>query len=176
MKRVLLAYSSQEGQTKKILTALEMQWSCRAQCDWLDIHTGSEVDIAQYDKVIVAASIRYGRFNKVVYQFCKRYQLQLAATSAAFICVNLTARKPGKDLPENSVYIKKFLRRSPWQPETIGIFAGALLYPRYRFFDRIMIQLIMRMTGGETDVSKEVEYTDWEKVRKFGDFFVAKSS
>jgi menaquinone-dependent protoporphyrinogen oxidase len=30
-----------------------------------------------------------------------------------------------------------------------------------------MIQLIMRMTGGETDTSKEVEYTDWQQVAKF---------
>ena len=51
------------------------------------------------------------------------------------------------------------------------MFAGALRYPRYRWFDRIMIQFIMRMTGGETDTSKEVEYTDWEKVTRFAQDF-----
>lgn len=35
-----------------------------------------------------------------------------------------------------------------------------------------MIQLIMRMTGGETDTSKEVEYTDWNKVSVFAQDFV----
>lgn len=47
------------------------------------------------------------------------------------------------------------------------MFAGALLYPRYNFFDRFMIRFIMSMTGGETDTSKEVEYTNWEKVSLF---------
>ncbi|MEF1282361.1 flavodoxin domain-containing protein, partial [Vibrio fortis] len=45
--------------------------------------------------------------------------------------------------------------------------AGALYYPRYNFFDRTMIRFIMTMTGGETDTSKEVEYTNWQKVSLF---------
>lgn len=30
-----------------------------------------------------------------------------------------------------------------------------------------MIKLIMKMSGGETDTSKEVVYTDWEQVANF---------
>ncbi|QSA18965.1 menaquinone-dependent protoporphyrinogen IX dehydrogenase, partial [Vibrio furnissii] len=73
----------------------------------------------------------------------------------------------GKDTPEGSVYIQTFLKKSPWQPALIGVFAGALYYPRYRFFDKMMIRFIMSMTGGETDTTKEVEYTNWEKVSQF---------
>ncbi|CSD04558.1 protoporphyrinogen oxidase [Vibrio cholerae] len=35
----------------------------------------------------------------------------------------------------------------------------------------MMIRLIMTLTGGETDTSKEVEYTNWEKVSQFGEQF-----
>ncbi|WP_087023703.1 menaquinone-dependent protoporphyrinogen IX dehydrogenase [Thaumasiovibrio subtropicus] len=174
MQKILLAYSSRDGQTQKILTQLEKQWAQEANCDWYDLHGDSEVNWAQYDRVIVAASIRYGRFHQCVYQFVSQYQLELGQMPAAFLCVNLTARKPGKDLPENSVYIKKFLKQSPWQPKQIAIFAGALRYPKYRWFDRVMIQLIMKMTGGETDTRKEVEYTDWQKVGAFGETFIEK--
>lgn len=31
----------------------------------------------------------------------------------------------------------------------------------------MMIRLIMKMTGGETDTSKEVVYTDWQQVTSF---------
>jgi menaquinone-dependent protoporphyrinogen oxidase len=44
-----------------------------------------------------------------------------------------------------------------------AVFAGALRYPRYRWYDRFMIRLIMKMTGGETDTRKEVVYTDWRR-------------
>ncbi len=169
MKKVLLAYSSREGQTKKILATLESQWGALTECDWVDIHEMPSIDFTVYDQVLIAASIRYGKFNKALYQFTDKYRDALTESNAVFVCINLTARKPGKDLPENSAYIRKFLASSSWQPEHIAIFAGALRYPRYRWFDRVMIQFIMRITGGETDTSKEVEYTDWQKVAIFGE-------
>ncbi|MBN0595514.1 protoporphyrinogen oxidase, partial [Pseudomonas aeruginosa] len=39
--------------------------------------------------------------------------------------------------------------------------------PRYSWYDRFMIRLIMKMTGGETDTRKEVVYTDWQQVSRF---------
>ena len=71
--------------------------------------------------------------------------------------------KEGKDTPEGNVYVRKFLQRIKWTPAKVGVFAGALLYPRYKWIDRVMIQLIMKITGGETDSTKEIEYTDWGK-------------
>ena len=32
-----------------------------------------------------------------------------------------------------------------------------------------MIHLIMKITNGETDTTKEIEYTDWEKVKAFAE-------
>ncbi len=43
----------------------------------------------------------------------------------------------------------------------------ASCHPRYRWYDRFMIKLIMKMSGGETDTRKEVVYTDWEQVANF---------
>ena len=84
-----------------------------------------------------------------------------------FFGVNLTARKEGKDNPESNTYVRKFLQRTEWKPKLAAVFAGALFYPRYRWIDRVMIQIIMKITGGETDPKKEIEYTNWDKVKKF---------
>ncbi|QXO17425.1 MULTISPECIES: menaquinone-dependent protoporphyrinogen IX dehydrogenase [Vibrio] len=170
--KALLLYSSREGQTKKIIERIATQLA-PIECEIADLHTTGEVDWAAYDKVLIGASIRYGRFNKELYQFIERNLTPLQRADAAFFCVNLTARKEdqGKDTPQGSVYVQTFLKKSPWQPEVIGVFAGALYYPRYRWFDKMMIRLIMTMTGGETDTSKEVEYTNWEKVTQFAKKF-----
>ncbi|MDD1795617.1 menaquinone-dependent protoporphyrinogen IX dehydrogenase [Enterovibrio makurazakiensis] len=173
MKKALLLYSSREGQTVKILRFIEKELAATYQCELVDLHEKPEVDFTQYDKVMIGASIRYGHLNKKLYQFIEKNLSKLNSGKVAFFCVNLTARKPGKDTPEGSVYVQKFLKLSPWQPELIDVFAGALYYPRYRFFDRIMIQFIMKMTGGETDASKEVEYTNWERVKGFSKQFCA---
>ena len=62
----------------------------------------------------------------------------------------------------------KFISNSPWQPQLQAVFAGALRYSKYRWFDRRMIQFIMKLTGGVTDTSQDIEYTDWAKVAQFG--------
>lgn len=170
MKKALLLFSTREGQTKKILERIQDNLD-GYECDWLNIHEQPQVNFADYERVVIGASIRYGHLNKNLYAFIQSNLPQLEQNKVAFICVNLTARKEEqlKDTPEGSAYIKTFLGKSPWKPELIGVFAGALRYPRYGFFDKFMIRLIMSMTGGETDTSKEVEYTNWNKVEKFAE-------
>jgi menaquinone-dependent protoporphyrinogen oxidase len=170
VKKAIFLYSTREGQTKKILEFIKGRLE-QYQCRFVDLHLHPDIRLDDYDKVIVGASIRYGRLNKALYKFIDRYSEALEKKGAVFICVNLTARKEEqmKDTPEGSVYIKTFLKKSSWTPAKIGVFAGALRYPRYRFFDKMMIRLIMSMTGGETDTSKEIEYTNWHKVAKFAD-------
>ncbi|MBD4937812.1 menaquinone-dependent protoporphyrinogen IX dehydrogenase, partial [Xanthomonas citri pv. citri] len=78
----------------------------------------------------------------------------------------LTARKENRKTPETNVYTRKFLAKIKWKPTQVEVIAGALLYPRYTLFDRLCIQLIMKLTKGETDASKEYEYTDWQQVSR----------
>ncbi|ABU69478.1 menaquinone-dependent protoporphyrinogen IX dehydrogenase [Vibrio campbellii] len=172
MAKALFLYSSREGQTKKILHYIDEQLP-DFDCELVDLHNVEAMDFSQYDRVLIGASIRYGHLNKKLYQFIEKNLTQLEQSKVAFFCVNLTARKEDqeKDTPEGSAYIRKFLTKSPWKPTLIGVFAGALYYPRYSWFDRTMIKFIMSMTGGETDTTKEVEYTNWEKVALFADKF-----
>ncbi|MCW2256426.1 menaquinone-dependent protoporphyrinogen oxidase [Providencia alcalifaciens] len=164
----LLLHSSTDGQTKKVVLKIAEQLrSIGRQCDIRDLNTEKNLNISSYDKVLVGASIRYGHFNKVLLRFATTHQSQLNSLKTAFFSVNLTARKEGKDTPETNVYTRKFLEKSPWQPTLTSVFAGALFYPQYDWFDKTMIRFIMKMTDGPTDPSTEIEYTDWVKVNKF---------
>lgn len=173
MEKVLFLHSSSDGQTIKIMRHIENVLGEGYQCELADLNQLPAIVFDQYDRILVGASIRYGHLNKKLYQFIDQNLAALEQHKVGFFCVNLTARKEGKNTPETSVYMKKFLTKSPWQPGLQAVFAGALRYPRYSWFDRVMIQLIMRITGGETDTSKEVEYTDWQKVEAFADQFKA---
>ncbi|SFU94698.1 menaquinone-dependent protoporphyrinogen IX dehydrogenase [Xenorhabdus koppenhoeferi] len=169
----LLLYSTQDGQTKKIITRIaENLRRSGVECDLRDLATVKQISLAPYQKVMVGASIRYGHFNSVLHQFVICHQKQLNQKTTAFFGVNLTARKPEKRTAETNAYVRKFLMKSPWRPDLCNVFAGALLYPRYRWLDRIMIQFIMRMSGGETDTTKEIEYTDWAQVDRFSNEFL----
>lgn len=168
----LLLYSSYDGQSKAIMTAIAAEMKDQIEYDLLDIDSVKEINLDNYQSVLIGASIRYGYFNKKVKAFAKRYQQALNQMPTAFFSVTLTARKLEKRTPETNAYTRKFLAATPWKPKDCEVFAGALHYPQYKWFDRVMIQLIMCMTGGETDTSKDIEYTDWQQVKEFAQRFI----
>lgn len=165
--KALILFSSRDGQTREIATYIANSIKEEMECDIFNMLRVEEINWAQYDRVLIGASIRYGHFHPVVAKFVKRNLHQLQQRCSGFFSVNLTARKAEKRTPQTNAYTRKFLLHSPWQPDCCAVFAGALRYPRYGWFDRMMIKLIMRITGGETDTSKEVEYTDWAQVSRF---------
>jgi menaquinone-dependent protoporphyrinogen oxidase len=87
--------------------------------------------------------------------------------NSAFFTVNVVARKPNKNSTDTNPYLKKFLNLTDWVPDIIGVFAGKIDYPRYGFWDRQIIRLIMYLTKGPTDTSKTYEFTDWNLVESF---------
>ena len=168
LMKTLILYSTRDGQTKKIANYI-----AGIIHENVDVKSITDMyELANYDRIIIGASIRSGHFNKALYKTLEKHTALLNQKTTAFFGVNLTARKPEKSTPETNVYVRKFLQRITWKPTMSAVFAGALFYPRYNFFDRIMIQLIMRITGGETDPTKEIEYTDWQKVRSFSEVFL----
>ncbi len=166
--RTLALYSSRDGQTRLIVSTIRDRLvEAGLECELRDLHAEEVPAPDDYRAVLIGASIRYGRFDPRLARYAERHREALNARPSAFVAVNLTARKAQKRTPETNAYTRKFLAASPWRPELCEVVAGALRYPRYRLVDRLMIQLIMRMTGGETDASKEVEYTDWAQVEAF---------
>jgi len=65
--------------------------------------------------------------------------------------------------------LRRLIARHGLKPTLATAFAGKLDYPRYGFFDRHIIRFIMLLTGGPTDPTAVVEYTDWAKVDAFAD-------
>ncbi|CAJ1017107.1 protoporphyrinogen oxidase-like protein [Leishmania guyanensis] len=173
--KYLMLYSTTDGHTKTIMDTIAKQLTSEtlARCDVVDIKDGNSYVLSDYEKVLLGASIRYGRISAAFMKYLKQHHGELSAMPSAFFCVNLTARKSDKNTAVTNVYTRKFLDQSPWSPQLTGVFAGALWYPRYNFFDRILIQFIMLVTGGETDSTKEIVYTDWAAVRCFASDFAA---
>lgn len=168
MKYLLIAYSTVDGHTLHICERLQQVVQHQGhRVELLPLEQADSVDLAAFDAIVIGASIRYGHHRPLVAQFIKRHQVLLASRINAFFSVNIVARKPEKNRPDTNPYLIKFLRSIRWQPQLLEVFAGKLDYPRYRLFDRLMIQLIMRLTHGPTDRNAVVEFTDWNQVENF---------
>jgi menaquinone-dependent protoporphyrinogen oxidase len=169
IRRVLLVCSSTDGQTRRICERLRrILEDAGAAVTLTMIEDANDVAPAGFDLVVVGARIRYGRTDARVIDFVRRHAVTLEAMTNAYFSVNIVARKPGKDRPETNPYVGAFLRRARWRPRRVEVFAGRLDYPRYGVVDRLIIRLIMRMTGGPTRPDTVVEYTDWTRVEAFG--------
>jgi len=169
MANILISYSTTDGHTRSICERLQQvieEQQHTVVVSWMS--DDPDIDLQPFDKVIIGASIRYGKHQPQVFDFIKRNQETLESKPSAFFSVNVVARKPEKNLPETNPYLQKFLKQISWQPKNLAVFAGKIDYPRYTFVDRQMIRLIMWMTKGPTDPQMTIEFTDWDKVDEFG--------
>jgi menaquinone-dependent protoporphyrinogen oxidase len=169
MARILILYSTTDGHTREICERLRRQIENAGDQVVVDsITEAPDIDLGLFDKIVIGASIRYGKHSPAVPDFIKRNQALLESKPNAFFSVNVVARKPEKNRPETNPYLQKFLRKISWKPRELAVFAGKIDYPRYALMDRLMIRFIMWMTHGPTDPAAVVEFTDWEQVEAFG--------
>ncbi|MGD2053281.1 MAG: menaquinone-dependent protoporphyrinogen IX dehydrogenase [Gammaproteobacteria bacterium] len=170
MANILIMYSTTDGHTLEICQYLRQV--IERNGNRVTLHSmddGSDVDMRAFDKIVLGASIRYGKHSKQVYQQIKNSQAILDSKPNAFFSVNVVARKPEKNQPETNPYLKKFLKEISWQPRHLAVFAGKLNYPIYSYWDRQIIRFIMWMTKGPTDPDTVIDYTAWSQVEAFGE-------
>lgn len=168
MADIIIIYSTTDGHTRDICSfLLPVVEEYGNQVTTMSIDDVDTVDLTSFDKIVIGASIRYGKHSKKVYAFIKRNLAILEEKPSAFFSVNVVARKPEKNQPETNPYLKKFLKQISWEPKKLAVFAGKIDYQKYSFWDRSMIRLIMWMTKGPTDPKAKIEFTDWQQVKIF---------
>ena len=167
MSDTLIIYSSTDGHTKTICKRLTNFLKNGDAVKIVSLDHVNELELSGFNKIIIGASIRYGKHSKKLYKFVDSNKEILNSKQSVFFSVNVVARKLEKSTPDTNPYIKKFLKISNWRPKKLGVFAGKVDYPNYGFFDKYAIKLIMLFTDGPTDTSQSYEFTDWSKVDEF---------
>ena len=167
MESTLIIYSSTDGQTKNICSRIGEFLSNDIPAKIISLSDATKNDVEKYDRVIIGASIRYGKHRKELFEFIETNLDELTKKENAFFSVNVVARKSEKNTPETNPYMQKFLLKTSWVPQRLAVFAGKIDYPKYNFFDKQMIRFIMWVTKGPTNIKNTYEFTDWNKVDSF---------
>jgi len=182
---MLVLYATKEGQTEKIaehvVASLER---CGCAARMLNVRTvGGALDLAPYCAAIVAASVHAGGHEREMTEFVKKHRTELEAMPAAFLSVSLS--EAGAENPhaspeqrarsqENAQHcIDDFVKQTGWQPSRVQAVAGALPYTRYNPFIRLVMKMIAKSEGGDTDTSRDYEYTDWQRLARFCEQFAS---
>ena len=167
MRDNLIIYSSTDGHTKTICKRISNFLNTKNEIKVISLDEATKIDLSVFNKIIIGASIRYGKHSKNLYKFINLNKDILDKKQSSFFSVNVVARKSEKNSLDTNPYIKKFLKISKWHPKKIGVFAGKIDYSKYGFFDKHIIRLIMFITNGPTDLSQAYEFTNWDSVDNF---------
>jgi menaquinone-dependent protoporphyrinogen oxidase len=171
MARILILYATTEGHTARI--AERIARTIRGQGHSVEAHPAdsgrTNPDWAAYDGVIVGASIHYGRHPGYLRAWVHEHRALLVARPCAFFSVSLSAGGPGAKPKAAQCYLEAFLEQVGWRPRQTAVFAGALQYSKYGAFKRLLMILFVGLAGGDTDTSRDYDYTDWNAVERFAE-------
>ncbi len=169
MPRILILYATIEGQTGRIAERIARLLRDGGHAvETQPAEAGESFLVPEhYDGVIVGASIHYGHHPAYLHALVERHRKALEVKPNAFFSVSLSAggRRPKPAAARR--YIDKFLRKTGWRPGQAASFAGALQFSKYGAFKRLLMIVFVGLGGGDTDTSRDYEYTDWDAVDRF---------
>jgi len=179
MKSALVVYGTTEGQTRKIAEFIANALNAGGVKVELVDSADERAALVQpiYAAAIVCGSLHQHGYPASILRFVKDNKAWLAGIPAAFVAVSLTAAlKDDQSRDELREIAEAFYRETGWTPGITRHVAGALRYSQYDYFKRLIMKLIARQQGGDTDTSRDHEYTDWDDLARFVDEFLAATS
>ena len=175
MSSFLVLYGTSEGQTAKVTDAVVDALAGRGHAvEAVDVESSSNINVGVFDAVVVGSSVHMGGHNERVCDFVRDNAGALSARPTAFFQLSLSSAVDDEERrAEAAGYVEEFLEETGWNPDRVGVFGGALRYSKYGFLKRLMMKRIAKEATGDTDTSRDYEYTDWDEVEAFTDDFAA---
>jgi menaquinone-dependent protoporphyrinogen oxidase len=164
--RILVTYHTVEGQSAKI--AERIGATLRAD--------GAEAEVVEvsdapppggFDAAIVGDSIHV-HHSRALRHYVGRHVDALNAMPSALFQVSMTSATHDDEhdhIARRSV--DELLDASGYDPDLVGLFAGALMYTKYGWIKRRIMRAIEAKQGRDVDTTRDFEYTDWDAVDEF---------
>jgi menaquinone-dependent protoporphyrinogen oxidase len=172
--RALVLFATREGHSAKVAAAVgDTLRGEGLRAEVVDV-AGTGPDPGAYDAAVVVASVHRGEYRTAVRDWARHHARTLNAMPTAFVSVSLGILQHDPKVRQDTEAIRaRFLEKTGWRPTALLHAAGALMYSRYNFVERMLMKRIAAQAGGDTDTSRDYEYTDWAALRTFVREFAA---
>ena len=174
MHDILVVYCSGEGQTAKIAQHIaELARAALMRVELCDVaRIAPDRSLREFEGIVVGGSIHGGKHAPQLSQFVTDHLQALQSRPSAFFSVSLSAAGDEQQQSDAWRWLNEFLKDSAWSPARTAIFAGAVLYREYGLIKRMVMKQILKKAGGDTDTTRNFEYTDWDQVEDFAADFL----
>lgn len=166
--KFLIIYGTTEGQTRKI--ARFMKEVLLDNGHQVILADASEVPEKPntFDAILIGGSVHGHKYQSAISHYISDNLTALNQIPGAFFSVSLAAASEMDDEHQELQKITaKFLAKKGWKPLLTTQLAGALKYTQCDYLKRLIMKLISRKEGQNTDSSQDYEYTDWNAVKLF---------
>jgi menaquinone-dependent protoporphyrinogen oxidase len=182
-KRIGVFYATREGQTQRIAEHVAAGFRRHGfEVEIGNVREKAAIGLDHLSAAVLAASVHVDRHESEMVTFVKRHRTELERLPVAFVSVSLseagveragaTAEQRAQASAAVHALIEKFVRQTGWRPRRVKPVAGALLYTKYNPLIRFVMKQIVKRAGGDTDTSRDYEYTDWVALDRFVEEFV----
>ena len=171
MANIGVVYATRHGQTAKIAERIAAE--IRAHGHMVEVlrcprRGEPPFKPARFNGIILGSSVHGGRHDQDIERFICAHRQFLQHSPSAFFSVSLSVQGAPPKGPHAALEcVEKTIARTSWYPHRIALFAGALPYTRYNWFVRFVMKRIVKAQGGDTDTTRDYEYTDWKAVDAF---------
>jgi menaquinone-dependent protoporphyrinogen oxidase len=176
MANVLIVYATKHGQTEKIARRIAQTLVLLGHAVELvdsDRHS-QHPEPERFAAVVIGAPIHAAGYPRSIVRFVRRHRAALERVRAVFFSVGLAVQSRTSDGRAQTLeVVEKLVRQTGFRPARVELFAGSLLYTKYNPLIRFIMRRIVAKEGGDTDTSRDYEYTDFDAVERFARELVA---
>jgi len=170
---ILITFATREGQSEKIARTLAQHLKDRGLSVVLhDAQHPFDSDLSQFGFLLFGGSMHAGGIEKELVNFINANADAIQRRPNAFFLVLLSAATKDPILREESLSDarQKMKAQIHFTFDHVEMFAGALMYSKYSWPMKMIMKRIAKKAGGDTDTSKDYEYTDWKQVEKLAEY------
>lgn len=166
MSRILIAYGSSHGQTRKIAEVIAGDLRRTGHIvELADAMVGRPPPVQDYDVVVLGARVQFGRHAQPIVDYIAANRAELDAIPSYFFSVSMSAAGAHGADPQG--YLNALFTTARWQPREAIALGGGLPYRRYGFVLRLVMKALSARGGHPTDTSRDHDCTDWTQVHGF---------
>lgn len=166
-------YATREGQTGKIARRIAASLADAGVSvrllDAREREVADALDLAAFDLLVFGGSMHAGGLESELVRFVNGRAQQIERMPRSFFLVLLSAATPDPAL--RTAWLADADRKMKHQLaatfDDCEIIAGALRYSQYSLPLKWLMRRIARQAGGDTDTSRDYEYTDWRQVEHY---------
>lgn len=173
--KILIIYGTSEGQTRKIARFMEDILQDENHKVVIADATEEPPSPSDFDATLIGGSIHMHKYQSSIHNYILENINELNKKPSAFFSVCMAVASDIDEEHEEAHNIAKtFLKQTGLRVREIGHIAGALKYTKYDYFKRLIMRMIAKKQGGDTDTSQDYEYTNWDAVKTFALDFIKK--